>query len=466
MRTIVTLTSYGHRLKTTCPKAIRSLFMKDFSPDKVILYVAEKDRKMVGNQFDGLPIEIRYVADYMSHKKFLGLADRTLDDDFIVIVDDDLQYKPYFWQKMWRKYEKYAETEQNFIICNRAQTLSERRYSERKFVLKEDADKGRLIFGSGAGLLIPPKTMRISEDFVKEGYEIAPHCDESYYSAYCIKEGITTICTGHPQCFYPIPLPKEDSQGLWDKFNRFEKDDTLAKVLAHFGVKNAEDVTISFTSWRKRIRYASAVVKRMRAQNHRPNRIILTLSEDEFPQKEKELPNDLIALISDNFCIKWTKKNTKTFKKLLPLFEIPENEWLLIIDDDVEYPNDFIDNMLQSADGSRPITGSWLKTDYRQYGNSLSANGSMTLIKPKHCLPMLKRMSDYALNIQDDIASDPILTYSVLAQGLTFGKCKVNYRDLQAKTDGRYPAPYSAGKEGRARSEKTHEICQHFLKTT
>ena len=464
-RTIVSMTSYGHRLQETCPKAIKSLFQQDFAPDKVLLYVAEKDLKFVENQFGKMPVEVKVVPDYMSHKKFFGLADNQYDNDFIVIVDDDLQYKCYFWQKLWAKYNEHQQVS-NFIVCNRAQTLSERKYAERRFVMKSDIDVGRLVFGSGAGLLIPPKTMRISPEIIKKGYEIAPHCDESYYSAYCIANGITTYCTGKPQPFYPLPLPKQDPNGLWEKYNRFEKDETLLKVLDYFDILAEESVIVSFTSWKERIRFASKVVDLMRNQTKKPQKIFLTLAISEFPNKERELPKDLVDKVGNDFEIRWTERNTFTFKKLLPIFDAKPSDWILLVDDDVDYPTTFIANMLSLTDGGKPITGSWMKTDYRQFGNSLSANGSMTLVKPIHCLPTLKQMSDYALSIQNDIASDPILTYSVMLQGFTFEKSMVDYRRLQAQGDGRYPSPYSGGKEGRQRSEKTHEICQNFIEKT
>lgn len=461
--TTLCLTSYGYRLVETAPKALASLMGGKHQPDRIILYIAEKDRQFVSDQFKRLPVEIRIVPDYMSHKKFYGLTDRSLDDDFIVIVDDDLHYKEYFWDKLWQKYEQHKD-ETPFIVCNRAQCISDRKYFERKFVMKDDPDTGRFVFGSGGGLLIPPHTLRIDESVLKEGFDNFPHCDETFYSCYCIANHITTYCTGKPQAFYQIPLPKKDPRGLWEKFNKDEKDDTLQRALRYFGLSVNEPILVSFTSWTKRIQYAAAVVERMRRQTYKPVKIVLTLATEEFPNKEADLPEELTALVADDFEIRWTERNTYTFKKLLPLLDTPYSDWVLIIDDDVDYPDNFIDSMLKNASGDFPITGSWLKTDYRQYGSALSANGAFTLIKPRHCMPVLKDMSDFCLNVQNDIASDPILTYSVFMNGLKFQRCVVNYNGLQKQNDGKFPAPYSGGKEGRQRSEDTHAIIQRYIK--
>ena len=59
-------------------------------------------------------------------------------------------------------------------------------------------------------------------------------------------------------------------------------------------------IVVSFTSWTKRIHLAKNVIQLMLSQTKRPGRIILNLSIDEFPQKENELPKDLIRIINMN----------------------------------------------------------------------------------------------------------------------------------------------------------------------
>lgn len=466
-RIIVSLTSYGERLKETAPEAVKSINeCAEYTPDLIVLYVAENERHLVKDQFRHIKnIQIRYIPDYLSHKKFYALTEKEFEDDFIVIADDDLHYKTYFLSKLFQKYEEHKNCE-NFIVCNRAQRLIDREYKNRKFVLKGEPDSGRMIYGSGAGVLVPPHTMRFSEELIKEGFTVSPHCDETFYSAYCIKNGIKTFCTGKPQPFYQIRLPKLDPTGLWDKYNQYEKDETFHKMFKHFDLEINERIYVSFTSWKKRIHLASKVVERMRKQTLKPYKIILTLSSDEFKNMEKDLPKDLTRMVGEDFEIKWVKENTFTFKKLEPLFYVDRNCWVLIIDDDVEYPNDFIESMYFSADpeGTQPVTGSSLKTWYREWGNVMSANGAFTLIKPVHCLPHLQLMKDYIMNITQDIASDPILTYAVFLNKISFRKSKNDFRGLQAKGDGKYPEPYSAGKEGRRRSDYTHELIHKYFK--
>ena len=465
---VVCLTSYGYRLRDTAPKAIGSLFVNDFRPARVILYVAENDKKMVGNALKTMEnegkLEIRYCKDYLSHKKFLGLTDRTLDNEFIVIVDDDLQFKPYFWQKLREKWEKYKNLD-NFIIVNRAQLMfSHEKYLKTRFVMKNDPDMGIFRWGSGAGVLIPPMTMRFDLKTLENGFKISPHCDETYYSCYCVKKGIKTITTGKPQPFYPIPLPKEDPNGLWDKFNQYEKDEILVKNLDFFGI-NKPNVVVSFTSWRKRIHLAEKVVQMMRKQTIAPKNIILTLSTTEFPRKEADLPLNLVNLVGNGFEIKWVEWDSKTFKKLEPLFYLPEDQWVMIVDDDVDYPDDTIAMMLGSVTGGMPVTASHLRTSYRHFGNILSANGAFTLIQPRHCRTHLAQMWEFCKNKGYSApCSDPMLTYATLLNGFHFAPSKCDLGRIQRQGDGKYPAPYSAGKEGQERNRATHKVIDEFFK--
>lgn len=465
---VVCLTSYGYRLRDTAPKAINSLFMGDFRPARVILYVAENDKKMVGNALKTMEnegkLEIRYCKDYLSHKKFLGLTDRTLDNEFIVIVDDDLYFKPYFWQKLREKWEKYKNLD-NFIIVNRAQLMfSHEKYLKTRFVMKNDPDMGIFRWGSGAGVLIPPMTMRFDLKTLENGFKISPHCDETYYSCLCVRKGIKMITTGKPQPFYPIPLPKEDPNGLWDKYNQYEKDGILLKNLEFWGI-NKPNVVVSFTSWRKRIHLAEKVVQMMRKQTIAPKNIILTLSTTEFPRKEADLPLNLVNLVGNGFEIKWVEWDSKTFKKLEPLFYLPEDQWVMIVDDDVDYPDDMIAMMLGSVAEGLPVTASHLRTSYRHFGNILSANGAFTLIQPRHCQPYLAQMWEFCKNKGYSApCSDPMLTYATLLNGFHFAPSKCDLGRIQRQGDGKYPAPYSGGELGIRRNRETHREIDEFFK--
>lgn len=129
-------------------------------------------------------------------------------------------------------------------------------------------------------------------------------------------------------------------------------------------------IIVSMTSWKKRIQYVSRSIFQMHTQTIKPLKIYLTLSMDEFPNKEQDLPQDLILLhnVLPEFTIKWVKENTKAFKKLIPVLHehINDNVWILTIDDDVFYAKNYIEFIVTQAElhfGSviNPrMAGNWL----------------------------------------------------------------------------------------------------------
>lgn len=125
-------------------------------------------------------------------------------------------------------------------------------------------------------------------------------------------------------------------------------------------------IIVSFTSWKKRIKYVSRSIYMMVTQTIQPDEIILNLSSDEFENLEKDLPTDLLLLkeMIPSFRINWVKENTKAFKKVIPIIKEYHNTdcWILSIDDDVFYKEDYIEFMIKNAEqnlGCYLSPGTW-----------------------------------------------------------------------------------------------------------
>lgn len=123
-------------------------------------------------------------------------------------------------------------------------------------------------------------------------------------------------------------------------------------------MKNGKKIIVTMTSWKKRIQYVSKTIYMMERQSLIPDKIILNLSTDEFPNKEKELPKDLVLLADslDNFEIYWVKTNTRAFKKFIPTLGRYFNEdcWILTVDDDYYYNRDYVSMMVETAEKYYP----------------------------------------------------------------------------------------------------------------
>lgn len=111
-----------------------------------------------------------------------------------------------------------------------------------------------------------------------------------------------------------------------------------------------EKAIISLTSWKARINTVYKTIKTL-IEKCPDFHIVLTLSEEEFPKKEDELPQNLLSL-SNYFEIIWVKKNYKTFKKFI--FTLRKYKGIPVIsaDDDCLYITNYAQNLYNE----------WLKT--------------------------------------------------------------------------------------------------------
>jgi len=105
-----------------------------------------------------------------------------------------------------------------------------------------------------------------------------------------------------------------------------------------FGKKyNGEKAIISLTSWRARINTVSKTLFSLLKQC--PGfHIVLVLSEEEFPQKEKELPENLMVFVENELIeLLWVYKNYKSFKKVLFTMDKYPEVPIISADDDCIY---------------------------------------------------------------------------------------------------------------------------------
>jgi len=116
---------------------------------------------------------------------------------------------------------------------------------------------------------------------------------------------------------------------------------------------NEKRVIVSMTSWPKRIGNVAKTIYSLYNQTHKPDSIELNLSIEEFPNKECDLPETLQTLIvNDVVIINWVQRNTKTFKKMVPVLQkyFGEDYYVLTVDDDLLYSSDYIECMLKKID--------------------------------------------------------------------------------------------------------------------
>jgi len=183
-------------------------------------------------------------------------------------------------------------------------------------------------------------------------------------------------------------------------------------------------VICAMTSWTKRIQNCSRVIARLLEQTCQPDKIYLTLAVEEFPNKSEDLPSDLVKLAkSKRVVINWVQKNVKTMKKVFPILQyLNEDDIILLCDDDMEFPVNFIEIRLNEfiQNGLMPISGG----NHPQWHKNLNYCGiTFNMCTPSSLLTkrMLKRWDLYMSDeIVETYHDDCIYTMILYANGYKF----------------------------------------------
>ncbi|TCF96627.1 hypothetical protein BZM26_36480 [Paraburkholderia strydomiana] len=113
--------------------------------------------------------------------------------------------------------------------------------------------------------------------------------------------------------------------------NRF---DVMRELFAH-------DILVSLTSYPARISTVSETIKSIVAQSFKPEKILLWLAEDQFPNKEEDLPVQLLELKSEGLSIEWCD-DLRSYKKLIPALQQYPGKTIVTADDDILYERNWL----------------------------------------------------------------------------------------------------------------------------
>lgn len=105
-----------------------------------------------------------------------------------------------------------------------------------------------------------------------------------------------------------------------------------------------EIVIASLTSFPARIEYVHLAIKSLMLQSYKPDRIILWLAEEQFP--DRILPKNLTDLEQYGLEIKWCEDLYGHKKYYYCIQEQKENEVVITFDDDILYPIDCIKRLI------------------------------------------------------------------------------------------------------------------------
>lgn len=156
---------------------------------------------------------------------------------------------------------------------------------------------------------------------------------------------------------------------------------------------------IALTSWTARISTVGLTIFSL--LKHCPNyHIVLTLSSDEFPQMNNELPPDLLILeASKRLEILWIKPNLKSFKKWIFAAMKYRTVPVISADDDMIYITDYADELYCHHLASPYSVISYTKAKH----NPPNPCGLASLYPPSLINTFIAELPHYKLtHLQDD----------------------------------------------------------------
>ena len=131
--------------------------------------------------------------------------------------------------------------------------------------------------------------------------------------------------------------------------NQRYEDEQIAKF-TESGINPVRDensIIVSLTSFPERMREIHYCIFSLLYQTLKPHKVILWLAEDQFPNKEDDLPEEVLHFKKHGLTIGWYK-DIRSYKKLIPtLLEYPDY-YIVTADDDIFYPKDWLEQIWQA----------------------------------------------------------------------------------------------------------------------
>lgn len=105
--------------------------------------------------------------------------------------------------------------------------------------------------------------------------------------------------------------------------------------------KRSPKLIVSLTSFPERTPEIHFTIYSLLTQDFKPDEVILWLAKEQYPNGLKDLPDTLLQLRQWGLTIKWCE-DLRSYKKLLPTLKEYPDDVIVIVDDDVYYPKDWL----------------------------------------------------------------------------------------------------------------------------
>ena len=131
------------------------------------------------------------------------------------------------------------------------------------------------------------------------------------------------------------------------KINKEQLASEIENRKSYIGVteeKREQKLIVSLTSYPARMYDIHYCLYSLLNQKFKPDEVILWLGEEQFPNREEDVPKKVLDLRNNGLTIKFTE-DIKSFKKLIPALKEYPNDIIVTADDDIFYPSDWLEKL-------------------------------------------------------------------------------------------------------------------------
>ncbi|MGX7048828.1 hypothetical protein [Pseudolactococcus piscium] len=236
IKIIVSLTTYSPRL-SQIHLVISRLMQQTLKPDKIILYYSDSEEFLITDELSELlklGLEIRFVKDIRSHKKYY-FAFQDFQDAIVITVDDDTIYSKKLIQTLFNSYVKFPQCVSAGIVVNYKQNMGILQSSTtwRQKFFYGIGDERSIAYGVG-GVLYPPNCMPNELYDIKKIKAYAPYTDDLWLKAIEQSSGISVVKAKYSDRLFGFFVSTINSQNVALANINDKKDrnlDSLNKLL-------------------------------------------------------------------------------------------------------------------------------------------------------------------------------------------------------------------------------------------
>ncbi len=119
------------------------------------------------------------------------------------------------------------------------------------------------------------------------------------------------------------------------------------KEATEYGLNREERtprLIVSLTTHPGRINCVHLTVNTLLTQSLKPDKVILWLADSQFPNREQDLPAELLRLKDYGLTIDWCE-DLKSYKKLLPTLRKYPDDIIVTVDDDAYYDSELLSSL-------------------------------------------------------------------------------------------------------------------------